>query len=131
MREGTFTCLFVTYMVLKIAKLMLYRDLIFLFLSNYTQQQKKNHLKYQQVRGNFRERTGTLCWTLPSVIDIQNIRIRIQCIISFCSLAQFPLFPLVGDHLELFVCTLARRLAYDSIKVLYAQSSFFYVVFYS
>ena len=45
--------------------------------------------------------------------------------ISFCSLAQFPLFPLVEEHLELFVCSLARRLAYDSIKVYLCSVQFF------
>ena len=36
---------------------------------------------------------------------------------SFCSRSSLPMFPLSEENMELFVCSLARRLAFSTIKV--------------
>ena len=44
---------------------------------------------------------------------------------SFCSMSSLPLFPLDENVVELYVCFLARRLAYQSIKVYLSALQFY------
>ena len=47
---------------------------------------------------------------------------------SFCSRSSLPMFPLSEENLELFVCSLARRLAFSTIKVYISAIQFHAIV---